>query len=97
MRYYLPSVAASAAEAELPTLFLNAKETKILQLTLEEMGYLQPKRPIHVNNTTMMGIVNSNIKHQLLRTMEMRYFWLFTCTHSLSLIPYKLKTYYIVF
>ena len=40
------------------------------------MGYSQPKTPIHVDNTTVIGIVNSTIKCQQLPAMEMRYFWL---------------------
>ena len=68
----LKSAAASAAEAKLGALFLNAKEAKVLRLTLEELGYPQPPTHIHVNNTTVTGIVNNSIKRQ--RSMEMRYF-----------------------
>ena len=69
-------VAASAAEAELGALFVNAKDARIIRLTLEEMGYPQPRTPIHVDNTTVTGIVNNTIKRQRSRAMEMRYFWL---------------------
>ena len=69
-------VAASAAEAELGALFHNAQEGKILRLTLEEMGHPQPPIPIHIDNTTTVGIVNNTIKRQRSRAMEMRYFWL---------------------
>ena len=69
-------VAASAAEAELGALFLNAKEAKIMRLTLEELGHPQPPTPIHIDNTTVVGIVNNTIKRQRSRSMEMRYFWL---------------------
>eukprot|EP00804_Cyclotella_cryptica_P019676 CCRYP_016442-RA/>CCRYP_016442-RA protein AED:0.39 eAED:0.39 QI:0/0/0/1/1/0.5/2/0/309 len=69
-------VAASAAEAELGALFLNAKEAKIMQLTLEELGHPQPPTPIHVDNSTTVGIVNNTIKRQKSRSMEVRYFWL---------------------
>ena len=69
-------VAASAAEAELGALFHNAQEGKILRLTLEEMGHPQPPTPIHIDNTTAVGIVNNTIKRQRSRAMEMRYFWL---------------------
>jgi hypothetical protein len=72
----LKFVAASAAEAELGALFLNAKQAKILRLTLEEMGHLQPPTPIHIDNSTTVGIVNNTIKRQKSRSMEMRYFWL---------------------
>ena len=69
-------VAASAAEAELGALFLNAKEAKVMRLTLEELGHPQPPTPIHVDNSTTVGIVNNTIKRQKSRSMEMRYFWL---------------------
>ena len=38
-------VASSAAEAELGTLFMNAKEARIIQLTLKEMCHPQPPTP----------------------------------------------------
>jgi hypothetical protein len=72
----LKLVAASAAEAELGALFLNAQEAKVLQLTLLELSHPQPPTAIHIDNTTSVGIVNNTIKHQGSRAMEMRYFWL---------------------
>ena len=72
----LKLVASSAAEAELGALFVSTKEAKIIRLTLQELGHLQPQMPIHVDNTTVIGIVNNTIKQQRSRTMEMRYFWL---------------------
>ena len=69
-------VAASAAEAKLGALFLNAKEAKIMRLTLKERGHPQPPTPIHIDNSTTVGIVNNTIKRQKSRSMEMRYFWL---------------------
>ena len=72
----LKLVAASAAEAELGALFLNAQEAKVIRLILKELGHPQPPTPIHVDNTTAVGIVNNSIKRQRSRAMEMRYFWL---------------------
>ena len=46
------SVAASAAEAELGSLFLNAQETVKLRIALQELVHKQPPTPIHTNNTT---------------------------------------------
>lgn len=69
-------VAASAAEAELGALFLNAQQACILRLTLTKLGHPQPHIPLHINNTTTVGIVNNTIKRQRSRAMEMRYFWL---------------------
>jgi len=40
------------------------------------MGHPQPPTPIHIDNTTAVGIVNNTIKRQRSRAMEMRYFWL---------------------
>jgi hypothetical protein len=48
----------------------------ILRLTLEELGHKQLPTPIHVDNSTTVGIVNNTIKRQKSRSMEMRYFWL---------------------
>jgi hypothetical protein len=64
-------VAALAAEAELGALFLNAQETKIIQLILIELGHPEPPTPIHINNTTTVGIVNNTVKQQQSRAMEM--------------------------
>jgi hypothetical protein len=72
----LKLVAASAAEAELGALFLNAQEAKVLWLTLNKLGHPQPPTPIHIDNTTTVGVVNNTIKRQRSRAMEMHYFWL---------------------
>jgi hypothetical protein len=53
----LKLVAASAAEAKLGALFLNAQEAKVLRLTLKKLGHPQPPTPIHIDNTTTVGIV----------------------------------------
>jgi hypothetical protein len=60
----LKLVAASAAEAELDALFLNAQDAKVFQLILAKLGHPQPPTPIHIDNTTTVGIVNNTIKHQ---------------------------------
>ena len=68
-------VAASAAEAELGSLFLNTQEAVKLRIALDEMGHKQPPTPIHTDNTTASGIVHGTIKQQRSRAMNMRYFW----------------------
>ena len=72
----LKLVASLAVEAELGPLFLNTREAKIIRLILYELDHPQPPMPIHVDNKTDVGIVNSTIKHQRSRTFNMRYFWL---------------------
>jgi hypothetical protein len=71
----LKMVASSAAEAELGALFMCIKEGRIIRLTLTEMGHPQPPTPIHVDNTTAVGIANDTIKKQRSRSFEMRYFY----------------------
>jgi hypothetical protein len=66
---------ASATEAELGALFLNCQEGMIFRLTLDNLGHLQLKIPLHCNNATAIGIANNTIKWQRLRAMEMRYIW----------------------
>jgi hypothetical protein len=46
---------SSGAEAEIGSVFLNAKEATILQTTLEEMGHPQPTTPLKTDNTTATG------------------------------------------
>jgi hypothetical protein len=60
----LKIVAASADEAELGALFVNTKEARVIRLILSELGHPQPPPPIHIDNTTAVGIVNSTIKRQ---------------------------------
>ena len=58
----LKLVTASAAEAELGALFLNAQDAEVFRLVLAELGHPQPPTPIHIDNTTTVGIVNNTIK-----------------------------------
>jgi hypothetical protein len=70
----LKLVAASAAEAKLGALFLNAQEAKVLHLTLAKIGHPQPPTLIHIDNTTAIGNVNNTIRRQCSRAIEMQYF-----------------------
>ena len=70
----LKIVAASAAEAELGALFVNAKEGCVIRLILHELGHPQPPTPIHFDNSTAAGIANNTVKRQRSQSMEMRYF-----------------------
>ena len=55
-------VTASAAEAKLGALFINTKQAQVTRLILDELGHPQPPTPIHIDNTMVVGIVNSSIK-----------------------------------
>jgi hypothetical protein len=46
---------SSAAEAEIGSVFINAKEGTVLHTTLEEMGHPQQPTPLETDNTTLTG------------------------------------------
>ncbi len=60
----LKIVLALATEAKLGALFMNCKEGKSVRLILEEMGHPQPPTPVHVDNSTAVGIANDTVKKQ---------------------------------
>eukprot|EP00957_Ditylum_brightwellii_P051469 3901883-Ditylum_brightwellii.AAC.1 len=68
------TVMASAAEAELGTLFKNAKEAVAPRTTLRELGHQQPATLIQVDNSTKHKIVNGNIRQQKSKAIDMRFY-----------------------
>jgi hypothetical protein len=69
-------VVASAAEAELGSLFHNCQAGMIFRQTLKDLGHPQPKTPVHCDNATAVGIASNTVKRQRSRSMEMRFFWI---------------------
>ena len=47
-----------------------------MRLALRELGHPQPPTPIHIDNSTCVGIVNNTQKRTRSRAMENKYFWL---------------------
>lgn len=71
----LPTVVASAGEAEYGTLFINAQVATILRSILEDMGHPQPPTYLYTDNTCAAGIANrSTIQHNS-KCFAMRYHW----------------------
>ena len=60
----LKFVTASAAEAKLGALFVNAKEGNVILLILKELGHPQPPTPIHCGDSTAAEIANNTVKCQ---------------------------------
>ena len=58
----MKAVMSSAADAELGALYINACEAVPICNLLQEMGHKQPKTPMQTNNSTALGVVNSNIQ-----------------------------------
>jgi hypothetical protein len=65
----------SAAETEIGSVFLNAKEATLLCTNIIEMGHSQPPTPLQTCNTTSMGYINDTIKKRRTRAMDMRLYW----------------------
>jgi hypothetical protein len=71
----LCNVMASAAEAEIGTLYINSQTAEVFRTTLIEMGHPQPPMPVQTNNSTAYGIVNSSFRQPCLRAIDMRFYW----------------------
>ena len=67
---------ASAAEAEVGALFMNAQEAVAIRTCLEEMGHPQQATPIKTDNSTAQGVINGTIKQKQSKTVDMRFCWL---------------------
>jgi hypothetical protein len=71
----LRMVVASAAEAEIGALFLNAKEGVNIRNILKEMGHPQPATPMQTDNTTDHVILRGTCKQQRSKSIDMRFYW----------------------
>ena len=54
-------VLSSAAKATIGALYINCQEAVPAQHILEFMGHKQPPTPMRTDNTTALGVVNSNV------------------------------------
>ena len=72
----IKNVMASAAEAELAALFMNAQEAVGLRNCLEAMGYKQPATPLKTDNSTANGIINNTMKQKRSKAIDVRFYWL---------------------
>jgi acyl transferase domain-containing protein len=72
----IKNVVASAAESEVGACFHNSQSGALLQVTLTELGHMQPPTPLFTENSTVFGILNENIKQKQSKAMDMRYHWL---------------------
>jgi hypothetical protein len=72
----LKHVMSSAAEAEIGSVFINAKEGAVLRTTLDELGHKQPPTPMETDNTTATGYINGTIKQKRTKAMDMHFYWI---------------------
>ena len=57
-------------------MFINAREAVPMRHTLEELGHKQPKTPMQIDNSTAVGVANSNIQPRRTKSMDMKFHWL---------------------
>jgi hypothetical protein len=69
------AVLASATEAELGALFVNAQDACVLRNTLIAMGWPQPATPIQTDNSCAEGIINDTVKQRRSKAIDMRFYW----------------------
>ena len=75
----IKAVISSAGEAKLSALYINACEAVPQHQLLIKMGHPQPPTSMQTDNTTAVGVVNSNIQPQQTKAMDMRCHWLRCC------------------
>ena len=67
----IKNVMASAAEAEVGALYINAQEAVPMRQCLEELGHPQPATPLKMDKITAKGIINNTIKQKRSKAMDM--------------------------
>ena len=72
----IKNVMASATEAELGALYMNAQEAVGLRNCLEAMGFPQPATPLKTDNNTANGILNNTMKQKRSKAIDVRFYWL---------------------
>ncbi len=72
----IKAVMSSAAEAELGSLYINARKGVQERQILTEMGHPQPPTPIQVDNSTAESIINNRVQPNRTKAMDMRFHWL---------------------
>ena len=72
----LPTIVASAAEAEYGTLFIAGKSLLPLRNTLHDLGYNQPPTILITDNEAAKNIANNTCKIRRSKSIDMRYHWI---------------------
>jgi hypothetical protein len=67
---------SSAAEAELATLFINAKAAVSMRQTLKELSHPQTRTLMQTNNSTAHALLTNKILPNMLKAMDMQFHWL---------------------
>ena len=71
----IKNVMASAAEAEVASLFMNAQEAISTRICLIKMGHPQPVTKMKTDNMTAKGILTGTIKQKRSKAIDMCFYW----------------------
>ena len=63
---------ASAAEAEMASLYITAKKMVPLRNTLIKIGWPQSQTPIQTDNSTAVGLTNKTIVNKATKSADMK-------------------------
>ena len=66
----------AASEAEIAAAYVNARIGIGIRLALMELGHIQPKTPLEIDNTTAHGILTKTLIPKRSKAMDMRFYWL---------------------
>jgi len=72
----IPHVMASAAEAEMAGLFMNAQELILVRHALAALAHHQPPTPLKTDNSTSSAFIDNTIKQRRSKTWDMRWNWM---------------------
>ena len=74
----IKNVVASAAEAEIASIYLGCQRACPMQVLLAELGHPQPPdgTPVFTDNQTAKGILTSLCRQKLSKAFDMRYYWI---------------------
>ena len=78
----IPSVVASAAEAEYAALFLLGQDGEYLRQVLASIGYKQPSTLILCDNQCAVGMASDVVKAKRTKSIDMRYHWIRDRVHQ---------------
>ena len=77
--HIIKHVMASATEAELAALYINACEAVYIHIILDELGHKQPTTPLQTDNAMAEAVCNGKIQPKRTKAMDMRFNWLRDC------------------
>ena len=58
----IKTIMSLEAEAEIGTMYVNAREVVAAQRNLNEMGHRQPRTPMQTNNTASHSVATNNVQ-----------------------------------